>query len=370
MAIFWLSSAICAFTDSFAVMLAGRGLQGVASACCFTTSLAAIDAIFDHRRQPIAVGIWGAIGGLGGAVGPLIAALIASVWSWRAFFGVNLILLAVAFVALLFLVPTLPSDESRQLPLLTLIVLMIGITGTIGGIQRVATAGWTSPTTFVPILIGIGALGVVWFLRRPDEPLVKRSISTDLAFRVGTGVATVSNWGSGVVMVLVPIALQTIRGSSVAETGWIFLGFSAPFAVGGALSGPWINSLGRRSALAIGSALLTAGTVVLVISGVTGPLLPILIGLVIAGFGNGVVYSAATSVALVEIDAREAGEASAVLSMVRVAALALAVALSTSVMSGLDGRSGEDGLRAVLVVSVVITLVGVPIAGRLRNGAN
>lgn len=365
-ALFWVSSGICAFTDSFALMMAGRTLQGIASACCFTTSLAAIDAIFDRKRQPVAVGIWGAIGGLGGAVGPLIAALIASVWSWRAFFGVNLVILAVAFVALFLLVPTLERDESRSLPIVPLVVLMIGIAGTIGGIQHVSSGGWTAFGTLVPIVVGVVALVAVWLMRNPEEPLVLRSVSTDLAFRVGTAVATLSNWGSGVVMVLVPIALQTIRGSSVSETGWIFLGFSAPFAAGGALSGPWINRYGRRSALAVSSLLLTIGTAVLVVVGVKGSIVFVVIGLVIAGFGNGVVYSAATSVALVEINAKNAGEASAVLSMIRVIGLALAVAVSTSVMSQLDGATGQGGLRLVLLVSAIITALGIPVAGRLR----
>ena len=365
-ALFWLSSAICAFTGSFSLMMAGRTLQGIASACCFTTSLAAIDAIFDRRRQPIAVGIWGGIGGLGGAVGPLIAALIASVWSWRAFFGVNLVLLAVAFVALFLLVPTLPRDESRRLPILPLVVLMVGIAGTIGGIQHVSTGGWIAFATIVPVVVGVAALIAVWIMRTPDEPLVVHSVASNIAFRVGTAVATLSNWGSGVVMVLVPIALQSIRGSSVAETGWIFLGFSAPFAVGGALSGPWINKLGRRSALGVGSLLLTIGTLVLVVTGVKGAIAPVVVGLIIAGFGNGVVYSAATSVALVDIDTKNAGEASAVLSMIRVIGLALAVAISPSVMSQFDTGTGQAGLRIVLLVSAGITAIGLPVAGRLR----
>ncbi len=369
-ALFWVASAVCAFTETFPMMMAGRALQGIASACCFTTSLAAIDAIFDRRRQPIAVGIWGAIGGLGGAVGPLIAAAIASVWSWREFFGVNLIILAVALAALIVLVPPLPHDETRSLPIGALIVLMVGIAGTIGGVQHVSNGGWVNPGTIVPILVGLGALVALWWMRRADEPLVLPAIADDLSFRVGTAVATVSNWGSGVVMVLVPIALQSLRGASVAETGWIFLGFSAPFALGGALSGPWINHFGRRSALAVGSLLLTAGTAVLVVSGVKGPIIVVITGLVIAGFGNGIVYSAATSVALVEIEPRNAGEASAVLSMIRVIGLALAVAVSTSVMTQFDGTTGQAGLRIVLIASAVITAIGIPVARRLANSSN
>ena len=57
------------------------------------------------------------------------------------------------------------------------------------------------------------------------------SVTRLAPFRLGTETATLSNWGSGVVMVLVPTALEVVRGVSVLEAGIIFLGFSAPFAL-------------------------------------------------------------------------------------------------------------------------------------------
>ena len=115
-AAFGVSSAICALAGESWVLMGGRVLQGVASACCFATSLAAIDAVFDTERLPIAVGIWGAIGGVGSAAGPLVASLIGNTWSWRVFFGVNLGILVVTLVALPFLTPPLPADRTGAMP--------------------------------------------------------------------------------------------------------------------------------------------------------------------------------------------------------------------------------------------------------------
>ena len=71
------------------------------------------------------------------------------------------------------------------------------------------------------------------------------------AFRLGTETATLSNWGSGVVIVLVPTALEVVRGVSVLEAGILFLGFSIPFALGGLLSGFMIRSLTAPRTLAL-----------------------------------------------------------------------------------------------------------------------
>ena len=358
---FAVASATCAVSETFAVMMLGRSLQGVASACCFTTSLAAIDALFEDASQPLAVGIWGALGGIGGACGPLVASVLNELWSWRAFFGVNVALLAVAFVLLFWLVPRLPADRTRSVPVVTLVLLMFGIASVTAAIQHVAAAGWLNAYTISGIVVGVVLLVIVWLRVRGRDPLVPDRVTRLPAFRLGTETATLSNWGSGVVMVLVPTALEVVRGVSVLEAGVIFLGFSAPFAVGGALSGFMIRSRGAPRTLALGSAAMVVGMVALAIVGPDGALAPLILTLAITGLGNGIVYSAATSYALIDIETDDAGEASAALSAARVLGLAIAVAVSTSIMTTIDGDfPGADswGLRTALVVGAAITGFG------------
>jgi MFS family permease len=366
---FAIASATCAWSETFGVMMLGRSLQGIASACCFTTSLVAIDALFEGGdSQPFAVGIWGALGGIGGAIGPLVASVLADVWSWRAFFGVNVVLLSIAFVLLVWLVPHLPADRTRSVPVVTLVMLMFGIGSACAAIQHVAGAGWLNAYTVGGILIGAVFLVLVWLRVRGRDPLVADSVTGLAPFRLGTATATFSNWGSGVVMVLVPTALELVRGVSVLEAGILFLGFSAPFALGGVLSGFMIRSLTAPRTLALGSAAMVVGMVALAIVGPDGPLGSVILTLALIGLGNGVVYSAATSYALIDVETDDAAEASAALSASRVLALAVAVAISTSMMSTIDAdHPGNSwGLRVALLVGAAVTGVGWWLARRAR----
>jgi MFS family permease len=341
--------------------MVGRSLQGIASACCFTTSLAVIDAMFEgDASQPMAVGIWGALGGIGGACGPLVASLLNEAFSWRAFFGVNLILLSVAFVLLAWLVPHLPADRTRSVPFVTLVLLMFGIASVTAAIQHVTAAGWLNATTIGGVVIGAVLLVIVWLRVRGREPLIAAGVMRLPAFRLGTETATLSNWGSGVVIVLVPTALEVVRGVSVLEAGILFLGYSIPFAVGGLLSGFMIRSLTAPRTLAIASAVMALGMVAMAVVGVDGALAPILLTLAVVGVGNGVVYSAATSYALIDVETDDAAEASAALSAARVLGFAIAIALSTSMMATIDSDVGRNswGLRVALLVGAVITGVG------------
>ena len=359
---FWVASAICAFATTFPMLLAGRVLQGVASAFAMTTSLMAVDVIFDDRRRPVAIGLWGAIGGVGGAAAPIVASVIGAAAGWRWFFGINLVLLSVAMVALAVLVPRLPADPARSLPVGRLAVLIAGLTLLVGGVQHATAGGWGSPGTVVPVVMGLAALGVAWLVRRPADPIVPAAVSGSASFRLGTLLATVSNWGSGVVMVLVPLALQEERGLGVLATGVVFLAFSALFALGGAASGPAINRFGGPRTLALPTVVFVAGMVLLAVAGSQGPMWLVVVGLAVAGLGNGVVYSASTTVALAGVGPTDTGEATATLGMLRVIGLALAVAVSTSMVTSLDGPGSSAGLRLALVVGAVITAAGLPAA--------
>jgi DHA2 family multidrug resistance protein-like MFS transporter len=200
----------------------------------------------------------------------------------------------------------------------------------------------------------------VWLRVRGREPLLADRVTHQPAFRLGTATATLSNWGSGVVIVLVPTALEVVRGVSVLEAGILFLGFSIPFALGGLLSGFMIRSLGAPRTLAISSVVMAAGMVAMAIVGVDGALAPVIITLGVVGVGNGVVYSAATSYALIDIETDDAAEASAGLSAARVLAFAVAIAVSTSMMTTIDDdvASNSWGLRVALLVGAAITGVG------------
>ena len=362
---FGLSSLICALAGDYWMLMGGRVLQGLASACCFATSLAAINAAFDAERLPVAIGIWGAVGGIGSAAGPLVASLIGSTWSWRWFFGVNLVILVITLVMLPFLTPELPTDRTERFPAGRLGVLTVGVWVAFSALQRAGSWGWGHAEVWAG-LVG-GAVLVVVALRSRGAPIAHREVTRDPSFRRGTAEATLSNWGSGVLMVLVPIALQTSRGLGVVATGLVFLGFSVPFAVGGAGSGPGTRRRGAASTLATGSALLALGLVGLAVTGIDAPLGVVVVALAVAGFGNGLVYAASTAHGLAGVTTVRAAEASALLNMWRVLGLALAVGISDSIVRIVDSGEGaraDAGLRWALLVAAAICVIGVPIVRR------
>ena len=71
-ALFALASALCALAPALELLLAGRALQGIASAMLMPNSLALLGAAFAGEARGRAIGTWAAAGAIAGALGPLL----------------------------------------------------------------------------------------------------------------------------------------------------------------------------------------------------------------------------------------------------------------------------------------------------------
>ena len=67
-----------------------RALQGVGAAGLTPVSLAIMMVVFPRQKRGAALGVWGAVGGMGAAFGPLIGGFLVQTFDWRWIFLVNL----------------------------------------------------------------------------------------------------------------------------------------------------------------------------------------------------------------------------------------------------------------------------------------
>ena len=87
---FAVTSLICGLANNVETLILARIAQGVAAALLTPGSLALIAASIDDRDQGAAIGLWSGLGGVAGAVGPLVGGWLIEVASWRAVFLINL----------------------------------------------------------------------------------------------------------------------------------------------------------------------------------------------------------------------------------------------------------------------------------------
>src|SRR5207248_8239538 len=107
--IFTLGSLCCGVATGPLFLEIARGAQGVGGAIMFATSLALLAQAFQGRDRGVALGIFGAVTGVGVAIGPVLGGAITTGLSWRWIFYVNL---PIGIAALA--ITLLRVDESRN----------------------------------------------------------------------------------------------------------------------------------------------------------------------------------------------------------------------------------------------------------------
>ncbi len=86
---FTLASAAAALSPSVSVLITARAVQGAGGAMLMPLSLTLLSAAVPPERRTMALGLWGAIGGLAVAIGPLVGGAITEGVSWQWIFWLN-----------------------------------------------------------------------------------------------------------------------------------------------------------------------------------------------------------------------------------------------------------------------------------------
>ena len=89
--LFTTASACCALAPSIGILVLIRLIQGTAAALLVPSSLTLLQASYPGRRERArAVGLWGGIGGLAAASGPVLGGALTAAASWRLVFAINI----------------------------------------------------------------------------------------------------------------------------------------------------------------------------------------------------------------------------------------------------------------------------------------
>lgn len=177
-AIFAMASATCGAAISPGMLVASRFVQGLGEAFAAPASLGLIALLFPDPRERIkALGLWGGVAGLGGTTGTIISGVLTNYASWRWIFYINL---PVAAFALL-VVPRLVSEsrmrrEGGRPDFAGAVTATGGLVAIVDGLLNAATHTWGSWQVLLPLLGGVGLLGLMVLLEaRSKNPLIPLS---------------------------------------------------------------------------------------------------------------------------------------------------------------------------------------------------
>jgi EmrB/QacA subfamily drug resistance transporter len=387
---FTAASLICGFAWSPAALLAARVGQGAGAAIMTPTALSIISTTFSEgSERNKALGIWGALGGLGATTAWLIGGPLVDGPGWRWIFFINVPLgLAALVLSPVFLRESRAALTRRSYDPAGALTITGALVLLVYAVVGAPHAGWGDLRTILP-LVGSALLIAAFALieSRHHAPLVPLRIfrSRTLA---GADALTVL---IGTVAVGMPFVLtlyaQQVLGYSAVKFG-VSSVVLAVGATAGAIAGQAaVLKAGFRSVAATGLALMGAGSLLLTQVVVGGSYFPdIFFGLLLCGLGIGLAFVTATVAALAGVAEHESGLASGLSNTALQIGTALGVAIVTSVAVSrsqdyLAGHKGADplvaltaGYQSAFLACAVLAGIGLALAlllpGRPRNAAH
>jgi MFS family permease len=349
---FGATSAIAGVASDGAVLLAARGAQGLAAALLQPAVLALLGASF--RAGPArnrALAVWGSVGASGLAAGAILGGLLTSA-SWRWTFLINVPLTVIAAVCALRFVPASSSRSAARPPLLG------SVLGTGAVLSLVVGLTITSWPFFVAALL-LGAA----FVRNEavsSGVLIPRALRRIGSLRLGAGAAALYMASVGSEFYLVTLLLQDERGYRPLAAGLAFLPLAVLVTAGSTAAGRLVRVMSARFVLAGGFAVAAVGLGWLVL-GIDGhsyaaDLLP---GLLISGFGHGVIYTSMFIIGTRDVPDAHQGAAGSLLTTAQYVSGAVTVAVLTLVLDG-PGFRWAFGLTAAAAAAGVVVALAAP----------
>jgi MFS family permease len=273
--------------------------------------------LFPAREERAkALTVWGALSGVGFAVGILLGGAITDVASWRWVFLINV---PVA-VASLVVVPRLILDSrvtmQRGFDLLGGTAVTVGMTMLVFTLVKARDYGWGSPTTVALFAAAIALLAAFAVIeRRSAAPLIPRGFPHRRATLVPNllqlllGIAAIST------LFLLTLYTQLVLGYTPLQAGLAYLPLAAGIAAATAVANRLVTRVGPRPLATAGLAIAGLGMARMGHAPVAADYaIDVLPNLVILGVGAGLSFVSITTAALERVDDAAAGLASGLLS--------------------------------------------------------
>jgi EmrB/QacA subfamily drug resistance transporter len=335
LALFSLGSLLCGLAPSLGALVGFRALQAVGGAMLNPVAMSIIATTFTEPKERVrAVGMWGAVAGLGGACGPVLGGLLVSGFGWRSIFWVNVPIGALAICLTQRFVPESRAAHGRRFDPFGQLLVVALLGSVTAAVIEGPRHGWRSPfIVALFVLAAVSLVGLVGVERRRSEPLVEIRFFRSPAFSGAAIIAVLALMSVGGFLFLNTLYLQDVRGYSALHAGLLTIPMAATGAACALISGRIVAARGPRLAFVLAGVLLAAGTGLLVGADGGTSVWYLVLAYVLFGAGFGLVGTPMTNTALSGMPRDQAGVAGAIASTCRQTGGAIGVAVCGSIVA-------------------------------------
>ncbi len=372
--IFGLGNAIAALANDTGLLIFSRGVMGLGAALVFPTTLSIITNTFTERGERAkAIGLWGAMTGLGVASGPIIGGWLLESFYWGSVFVIMVPAALIGVVATLMFIPESSDPESPPIDWGGVALSTIALAALVAAIIQGPSWGWLDTKTLIGFAISaIFAALFVRYERRHKDPMLDVLLFKNLRFSAASGSITAAFFALFGFIFLVTQYFQFVRGYGTLSSGLRTLpvAFSIAFA---AITGTQLAvKIGNRAVVTMGLTLLSIAFFwIAIFMNADYPYQLIVLNMIVMGLGIGFTTAPATESIMGAVPPEKAGQGSGVNDATREVGGTLGVAVIGSVYASLYTSNLSDNAAWSQVPAELAKEAegGIGIALAVANGA-
>lgn len=367
LATFTGASLLAGFAPAIGVLIAARALQGAGAAIMVPLTLTLVAGAYPPERRGWAIGIWGGVGGLSGAIGPFIGGAVVQAIGWHWIFWINLpIGLALIPCALLRARESHGGHPRLDIP--GVVLVTAGLLAITWAIIRTNTIGWSSREVSGTLIAGlvIVALFVGWERRSP-HPMLPLAMFRLTNFTAANGISFCMFAGLFGALFLMSQFFQTAQGRTPLVAGAELLVWSATGLFVAPVAGRLAARYGNRRFMVTGMVMQAAGLACIAfVAHRDTPFLELAPMLTFSSVGTSMVFPTVANEVMGSVAPEQTGIASGTNSALRELGGVFGVAVLASVFTRPGVYNSPDtfvaGFRSALWIAVAFSAIGIALA--------
>jgi DHA2 family multidrug resistance protein len=336
--LFTLGSMLCGRSSNENMLIVSRVIQGFGAGTIQPLGMAIITREFPPNQRGVALGFWGISAAASVSFGPLIGGFLIDRFSWPLIFDVNIPIGILAMFFTIIIQSEYINRKTRKFDLVGFISVTIFLPLTLYALSQgnaaTNSAWWHAPFILAYAAIALIALAVfITAELTVKEPLLDLRLLKNHNFGIANIILVIFSLGMFGSTFLLPVYLQNSLGYTALQAGSVFLPVGIIQGITAPISGKISDRISPKLPLFIGVILFSFSFYLNSnLSWLTEQKF-IMFSLYLRGLAMGLMFTALTTVSLLEIPREKMAQASAITNSIRQLGGSLGVALLATLLT-------------------------------------
>jgi DHA2 family multidrug resistance protein len=258
---FTLASVLCGISNSLAMLIVSRVIQGLAGGGLLAKAQAILFETFSKEEQGLAQAVFGLGVMVGPALGPTLGGYLTDTIGWRWIFFINIPfgILAVIMGIIFFVPDRLNHDRDRRVDWWGIALLAIGLSAFQTMLEEGQQDDWFA-SRFIVTMAVLSVVGLGLFIWRElsiDYPAVNLRVLKHRSLAAGSIFSMILGLGLYGALFAIPIFAQTLLHFTAMQTGFLLLPSAIASAFFMVISSQLAKKIDARLVIAAGAIILS-----------------------------------------------------------------------------------------------------------------